>query len=54
MKSSLRDRFGFWLERFGFLQRWLFEYDATIPAGYRVINRINGHVAVIPRPRFHR
>jgi len=47
MKADWRTRFGFWLERFAFLERFLFRYDGVAPGGrLRYINRVNGHCVV--------
>ena len=51
MKSSFRDRLGFFLERFWFAHRWLYEPDGDVTHGTyvgqkRYLNKINGHVVI--------
>jgi hypothetical protein len=50
MPGTLRDQFGFWLERFAVLRPLrplLLKYDGEAPAGRAYVNRLNGHVVVI-------
>lgn len=45
MKYSLRERFGYFLERFTFLDFLIMRYEGETPYGdKRYTNRINGHL----------
>lgn len=48
MKPTLRRRFWFWLERFGFFNRVLFKYDGIAPSGFdRYVHKMTGHVELL-------
>jgi hypothetical protein len=46
MKGSLRERFGFWLERFRLTRLLVLRHDGYFGVQARYINRVNGHVVV--------
>lgn len=48
MNASWRTRFGFWLERWTVLRPLLLRYDGEAPRGKRYVNRVNGHLVVLP------
>ena len=47
MPYTFRERFGYWLERFAFLNRLTMRPDGIAPNGCpRYVNRVNRHVVI--------